>query len=133
MARVVGKRPLDKGGNGGGTGAFGRGSQGGEYHGKELGASGRREFTVETLLGEVAGERVLPALQGGGVLRWVWLLGKLRQGAPGVSGRKKVAPGRNEPGRKHPELVFTLQAPGTSVGKGQQHATGRRPVFLLML
>jgi len=66
----VGKRPLDKGGKGGGTGAFGKGSEGGEYHGKELGASGRREFAVERLLGEVAGERVLPALQGRGVLRW---------------------------------------------------------------
>ena len=40
------------------------------YHGKELGASGRREFAVEWLLGEEAGERVLPVLQGGGVLRW---------------------------------------------------------------
>jgi len=70
MVRVVGKRPLDKGGKGGGTGAFGRGSEGREYPGKELGASGRREFVVERLLGEVAGERVLPALQGGGVLRW---------------------------------------------------------------
>jgi len=70
MGRVVGKRPLDKGGKGGGTGAFGRGSEGGEYYGKELGASGRREFAVERLLGVVAGERVLPALQGGGVLRW---------------------------------------------------------------
>jgi len=69
MGRVVGKRPLDKGGKGGGTGAFGRGSEGGEYHRKELGASGRREFTVERLLGEVAGERVLPAVQGGGALR----------------------------------------------------------------
>ena len=70
MWRVVGKRPLNKGGKGGGTGAFGRGSEGGEYHRKELGASGRRELAVERLLGEVAGERVLPALQGGGVLRW---------------------------------------------------------------
>ena len=70
MGRVVGKRPLDRGGKGGGTGAFGRGSDGGGCHGKELGASGRREFAVERLLGEVAGERVLPALQEGGVLRW---------------------------------------------------------------
>jgi len=69
MGRVVEKRPLDKGGKGGGTGAFERGSEGGEYHGKELGASGRREFAVERLLGEVAGERVLPALQEGGALR----------------------------------------------------------------
>ena len=29
MGRVVGKRPLEKGGKGGGTGAFGRGSEGG--------------------------------------------------------------------------------------------------------
>ena len=39
------------------------------YHGKEPGPSGRREFAVERLLGEVAGEWVLPALQGGVVLR----------------------------------------------------------------
>jgi len=70
MGRLVGKRPLDKGGKGEGTGAFGRGSEGGEYHGKELGAFGTREFAVKRLLGEVAGERVLPALQGGGVLGW---------------------------------------------------------------
>jgi len=70
MGRVVGKRPLDKGGKGGGTGAFGRGLEGVEYPGKELGASGRKEFAVERLLEEVAGERVLLALQGGGVLRW---------------------------------------------------------------
>jgi len=70
MGRVVGKRPLDKGGIGGGTGAFGRGSEGGVYHGQELGASGRREFTVERLLGEVAGERMLSVQQGGGVVRW---------------------------------------------------------------
>ena len=38
----------------------------------------------------------------------VWLLDKLRQGAPSASGRKMVAPGRNEPGRKHPELEFML-------------------------
>jgi len=34
MGRVVGKRPLDKGGKGGSTAAFGRGSEGGEYHGR---------------------------------------------------------------------------------------------------
>ena len=43
----------------------------GGYQGKELGTSGRREFAVESLLGEEAGERVLPALQEG-VLRWVY-------------------------------------------------------------
>ena len=32
--------------------------------------SGRRELVVERILGEEAGERVLPELQGGGVLRW---------------------------------------------------------------
>ena len=40
--------------------------------------------------------------------RGVWLLGKLRQGAPGASGQKKAAPGQNEPGRNHPELEFML-------------------------
>ena len=68
--RGVGKRPLDKGEKGEGTGGFGRGSEGEGYHGKELDASRRREFAVERLLGEGAGERVLPALQGGVVLRW---------------------------------------------------------------
>jgi len=53
----------------GGKGAFGRGSEGGEYYVKEQDASRRREFAVKRLLGEVAGKRVLPALQGGGVLR----------------------------------------------------------------
>ena len=42
----------------------------GGYPEKELGASGRREFAVERLLGEEAGEWVLPALQGEVVLRW---------------------------------------------------------------
>jgi len=79
---VVGKRPLDKGGKGGGTGAFGRGSEAGEYHGKELGASGRREFAVKRVLGEVAGERVLPALQGGGVCAAGMVA---RQPAPGCT------------------------------------------------
>ena len=40
------------------------------YHVKELGASGRREFLVERLQGEVAGEQVLLALQGGVGLHW---------------------------------------------------------------
>ena len=61
-------------------GGFGRGSEGEVYHGKELGASGRREFAVERLLGEMAGERVLPALQGGVVLHWGMVA---RQTAPG--------------------------------------------------
>ena len=70
IGRVVGKRRLDKGGKGGGTGAFVRGSEGGGSHGNELGASGKSEFAVERLLAEVAGEWVLPALQEGGVLPW---------------------------------------------------------------
>ena len=109
MGRVVGKRPLDQGGKGGGTGAFGRGSEGGGVSwegagrvweerirgGKASGGGGRR-----TGASGAAGGR--------GFALGVWLLGKLRQGAPGASERKKVAPGRNEPGRKHPELEFTL-------------------------
>ena len=67
---MVGKCPLDKGGKEGATGAFRKGSEGGGYDGKELATSGRREFAVKRLLGVVAGERVLPALQGGGVLYW---------------------------------------------------------------
>ena len=42
----------------------------GGYYGKELDVSGRREFAVERLLREEAGEPVLPVLQGGGVLHW---------------------------------------------------------------
>jgi len=45
---------------------------------------------------------------GRGFALGVWLLGKLHQGAPSASGPKKVAPGQNEPRRKHPELEFTL-------------------------
>ena len=67
---VVGKRPLDKGGKEGGRERSGEVQREGGYHGKELGASGRREFAVERLLGKEAGERVLPALQWEGVLRW---------------------------------------------------------------
>jgi len=52
------------------------------YHGKELGASGRREFAVERLLGEVAGERVLPALQGEGFYAGGMVA---RQTAPGCT------------------------------------------------
>ena len=48
------------------------------------------------------------AAGGRGFALRVWLLGKLCQGAPGASGQKNVAPGRNEPGRKHPELEFRL-------------------------
>ena len=39
------------------------------------------------------------AAGGSGFALGVWLLSKLRQGAPGASGRKEVAPGRNEPRR----------------------------------
>ena len=42
----------------------------GVYHVKELGTSGRREFAVERLLREEAGERVVQPPQGGGVLPW---------------------------------------------------------------
>ena len=38
----------------------------------------------------------------------------------------------NPPGRKHPELEFTLYAPGTSGGQDAQDTPGRRVVFLLM-
>ena len=48
------------------------------------------------------------AAGGSGFALGVWLLGKLRQGAPGAFGRHKAAPRRNKPGWKHPELEFTL-------------------------
>ena len=60
---------LDKGEKGEGTGGFRRDSERQGYHEKELDASRRREFGVERLLGERAGEQVLPALHGGVVLR----------------------------------------------------------------
>ena len=133
MGRVVGKRPLDKGGKGGGTGAFGRGSGGGGVSCEGAGRVWEERIRGRKASGE-GGRRTGPsgAAGGRGFALGVWLLGKLRQGAPGASGRKKVAPGRKEPGRKHPELEFTLYAPGTSGGRGEQDATGRRAVFLLM-
>ena len=106
---VVGKRPLDKGGKGGGTGVFGRGSEGGG-----VSWEGARRLREERIRGRKAsrggGRRTgtYGAAGGRGFALGVRLLGKLRQGVPGVSGRKKVAPGRNEPGRKHSELEFTL-------------------------
>ena len=105
MGRVVGKRPLDKGGKGGGTAAFRRGSEGGG-----VSWEGARHVWEERIRGRKAsgggGRRTgtSGAAGGRGFALGVWLLGKLRQGAPGAFGRKKVAPGRNEPGRKHPEL-----------------------------
>jgi len=45
---------------------------------------------------------------GRGFVLAVWLLGKLQQRAPDVSGPKKAAPGENKPGWMHPELEFTF-------------------------
>ena len=102
MGRVVGKRPLDKGGKGGGTRAFGRGSEGG---GVSWEGAGR--IWEERIRGRKACRRegrrtgASGAAGGRGFALGVWLLGKLRQGAPAASGR-------NKPGRKHPEMEFTL-------------------------
>ena len=88
--RGVGKHPLDMREKGFGKGGFVRGSEGEGYHGKELGTSGRREFVVERLLGEVAGERVLPALQGGFVLGWGYsCLANCARGHPVRPDRKR--------------------------------------------
>ena len=106
--RGVGKRPLDKGGKGEGTGGFGRGSEG-----EGVSWEGTGRVWKERLRGRKASGGDGRRTGASGAAGWsgfalgVWLLGKLRQGAPGASGRKKAAPGRNEPGQKHPELEFT--------------------------
>ena len=43
-----------------------------------------------------------------------------------------VAPCGHVPGQMHPELEFTLCAPGLSGGLGVQDGPGRRVFFLLM-
>jgi len=109
MGRVVGKRPLDKGGKG-----EGRGSVWERLRGRGVSWEGTGHVWEERIRGRKAsgggGRRTgaSGAAGGRGFALGVWLLGKLRQCPPGASGRKKVAPGRNEPGRKHPELEFTL-------------------------
>ena len=109
MGRVVGKRLLHKGEKGGAMGVFGRGSEGG---GVSWAGAGR--VWEERIRGRKAsgggGKRTgaSGAAGGRGFALGVWLLDKLRQSAPGASGRKQVAPGRNEPGRKHPKLEFML-------------------------
>ena len=50
----------------------------------------------------------MPNTGGSGFALGVWLLCKLRQDAPGTSRQKNAMPGRNKPGRKPIELVFTL-------------------------
>ena len=106
---MVGKRPLDKGGKGGGTGAFGRGSEGGGVSWEGAGCVWEERIRGRKASGEGGRRTGASGAAGGkGFALRVWLLGKLRQGAPGTSGQKMVAPGRNEPGRKHPELEFTL-------------------------
>ena len=105
----VGKRPLDKGEQGEGTEGFGRGS---EVEGVSWEGTGR--VWEERIPGRKAcgggGRRTGASgpAGGSGFALGVWLLGKLRQGAPGASGRKKAALGPNELRRKHPELEFTL-------------------------
>ena len=109
MGRVVGKLPLDKGGKGGGTGAFGTGSEGGGVSWEGAGRVWDERFRGRKASGKGGrGTAASGAAGRRGFALGVWLLGKLRQGAPGASRWKKVAPGRNEPGRKHPELEYTL-------------------------
>ena len=107
--RGLGKRPLDKGEKGEGTGGFGRGSEGEGVSWEGTGCVWEKRIRDQKASGG-GGRRTgaSSAAGGSGFALGVWLLGKLRQGAPGASGRKKAARGRNEPGRKHPELEFTL-------------------------
>ena len=69
---------------------------------------------------------------GSGFALEIWLLGKLRQGGPGASRRKKAGPRQNQTGRNYPELEITLSVPRTSGGQGRHDATGCMAVFLLM-
>ena len=75
----------------------------------EPGASERGGFAiVRRLVREQTSWGASGTAGGRGFAPGVWLLGKVRRTAPDASGRKKVAPGQNKPGRKHPELEFTL-------------------------
>jgi len=66
----VGKRPLDKGGKGGGTGAFGRGSEGGEYHGKELGYLGGENTRSKGFWGRWQANGCFRRCRGEGFCAW---------------------------------------------------------------
>ena len=106
---MVGKRPLDKGGKGGGTGVFRRGLEKGGVSWEGTGRVWEKRIRGQKASGGGSRRTGASGATGGrGFALGVWLLDKLRQGAPGASGRKKIAPRRNEPGRKHPELEFTL-------------------------
>ena len=109
-----------------GTGGFVRGSEGAGYPRKEQGASGTREFVVERLLGEVAGERVLPALQGGLVLRWGYsCLANCARGHPVRPDGKRWRPDEMSPGSSTHNWSLhyeRLERPADEVNRMQQGA-----------
>ena len=75
----------------------------------EPGASRRGGFAIARCLGRQQESQEASGTAGGrGFAQGVWLLGRVRRTAPNVCGRTKVAPGQSRPGRKHPELEFTL-------------------------
>ena len=85
MGRVVGQRPLDKGGKGGGTGAFRRGSAGGGLSWEGAGRVWEERIRGRKASGGEGRRTGAPGAAGGrGFALGVWLLGKLRQGAPGA-------------------------------------------------
>ena len=94
MGRVVGKRPLDKGGKGGGTGAFGRGSEGRRVSWEGVGLVWEERIRGRKASGG-GGRRTGASGAAGarGFALGVWLLDKLRHSASGASGRKMVVPG----------------------------------------
>ena len=99
----------------------------------EPGATQRRGFAIVRCLGRQQASRGASGTAGGRAFALgVWLLGKVRLKTPDASGRKQVAPRQNEPGRKYPELEFTLSVPGTSGGQGAPDGPGCRVVSLLM-
>ena len=90
-------------------GGFGRGSEGERVLWEGTWRVGEERIRGRKASGGGARRTGASSAAGGsGFALGVWLLGKLRQGAPGASGRKKAALGQNEPGRKHSVLEFTL-------------------------
>ena len=108
MGRVVGNHQIDKGEKGGGYGRVRKTSRG-----RGVSWEGTWRVWEERIHGRKASEGgcrrtgASAAAAGWSFALGVWLLGKLRQGAPSTSGRKKVALRQNELRRKHPELEFT--------------------------
>ena len=120
---MVGKRPLDKGGEGGVRSVWER------FRGRGVSWEGTGRVWEERIhgrkaSGEGGGRTGASGAAGGrGFALGVWLVGKVLQGAPGASGRKKVAAGRNVLGGSNVGPSFTCA--------GTSHGFARTPLALL--